>query len=151
MQAINTKDLYLIETSDLASSLANHKIVNCTWYLPNMKGNAWQEHLAGRITKETTFFDVDEVCLKNGLPHTMPTVEIFTDNMKKLGIQKNDSIVCYDNLGMFSVARVAWMMRYFGMQNVKILNGGLKKWHMEEREVVGGEQPHPKDIEVPQV
>ena len=48
--------------------------------------------------------------------------------MKKLGIEKNDSVVCYDNQGMFSVARVAWMMRYFGMENVKILNGGLKKW-----------------------
>jgi thiosulfate/3-mercaptopyruvate sulfurtransferase len=51
--------------------------------------------------------------------------------MKKLGIQKSVPIVCYDNLGMFSVARAAWMMRYFGAENVRILNGGMKKWKAE--------------------
>ena len=34
---------------------------------------------------------------------------------------------------MFSVARAAWMLRYFGATNVRILNGGLKKWIAENR------------------
>jgi len=38
---------------------------------------------------------------------------------------------------MFAVARAAWMLRYFGARNVRILNGGLKKWLKEGRKVVG--------------
>lgn len=32
------------------------------------------------------------------------------------------------------------MFRFFGAQNVRILNGGLKKWNLESRPLVGGEQ-----------
>jgi len=34
---------------------------------------------------------------------------------------------------MFSVARCAWMLRYFGASNVSIMNGGFQKWLKEER------------------
>jgi thiosulfate/3-mercaptopyruvate sulfurtransferase len=43
--------------------------------------------------------------------------------------------VCYDQLGIFSVARAAFMFRYFGAENVRILNGGLKKWVLENRDI----------------
>jgi thiosulfate/3-mercaptopyruvate sulfurtransferase len=48
--------------------------------------------------------------------------------MQKLDISKNATIVVYDNMGIFTVARAAWMMKYFGATNVRILNGGMKKW-----------------------
>ena len=35
---------------------------------------------------------------------------------------------------MFSVARAAWMFKYFGAKNVRILEGGFKKWNAEGRE-----------------
>ena len=40
---------------------------------------------------------------------------------------------------MFSVARVAWMLKYFGATNVRILNGGLAKWEAESNLVASGE------------
>jgi len=36
------------------------------------------------------------------------------------------------------VARAALMFRHFGAENVRILNGGLKKWVLEKREVFKG-------------
>jgi thiosulfate/3-mercaptopyruvate sulfurtransferase len=39
---------------------------------------------------------------------------------------------------MFSCPRAAWMLRYFGAYNVKILNGGMKKWIAEGKEIVLG-------------
>ena len=32
------------------------------------------------------------------------------------------------------------MLKYFGATNVRILDGGLKKWKAEGRPVVGGDQ-----------
>ena len=52
--------------------------------------------------------------------------------MKRLRVLPTDSIVCYDSLGLFSAPRAAWMFRFFGAENVRILNGGLKKWKLEE-------------------
>jgi thiosulfate/3-mercaptopyruvate sulfurtransferase len=52
--------------------------------------------------------------------------------MKRLNVQSHLPIVCYDAQGMFSVARAAWMFRYFG-GNVRILDGGFKAWSAESR------------------
>ena len=85
------------------------------------------------------FFDHDVIHdPTSNLPHTLPSLEVFVENMRKLHVQRNSQIVCYDVQGMFSVARTAWMLRYFGASNVRILNGGLKKWEAEERNVVDG-------------
>lgn len=68
----------------------------------------------------------------------MPSAEIFSEHMQALGIRKNDKIICYDHVGMFSVARAAWMLRYFGATDVRIMNGGFQKWLREEREYFSG-------------
>jgi thiosulfate/3-mercaptopyruvate sulfurtransferase len=109
--------------------------------MPNSKENAWQEHLDARITKDTLFFDHDEVCDKtNSLPHTMPSLDVFTENMKKLGIPKDHLIVCYDNFGIATAPRAAWMFRFFGAKNVRILNGGLRKWVADGNATESGDQ-----------
>lgn len=58
--------------------------------------------------------------------------------MREIRVGRTDNIVCYDAVGMFSVARAAWMLRYFGAEHVRILNGGLKKWLAEKRPVFQG-------------
>ena len=58
--------------------------------MPNAGKDAKKEHAEARITAGTVFFDHDEICDKTvNLPHTMPTLSIFTTNMKKLGICKD--------------------------------------------------------------
>mmetsp|Transcript_1133 Transcript_1133/g.1934 ORF Transcript_1133/g.1934 Transcript_1133/m.1934 type:complete len:101 (+) Transcript_1133:305-607(+) len=68
----------------------------------------------------------------------MPSVEMFKEHMQRMRIGKDCEIVCYDHVGMFSVARCAWMLRYFGAGNVRIMNGGLQKWLKEGRAVYSG-------------
>lgn len=58
--------------------------------------------------------------------------------MQKLRIGRDSQIICYDHVGMFSVARCAWMLRFFGAGNVRIMNGGLQKWIKEGRDVYSG-------------
>ena len=127
----------------------NLRILNASWYLPNVPRDPKKEHFEARITQDTQFFDIDGVVQpESDLPHTLPTCDIFTEHMKKLRIAPSHDIVCYDNLGIFSAPRVAWMFRYFGALNVRVLNGGMKKWLIDGRPTASGDQIQP--IEMPE-
>ena len=92
-----------------------------------------------RIGLHDVHFDHEAICDQtSGLPHTLPSAEEFKGHMVRLGIQKNHQIICYDchKLGLFGAPRCAWMLKYFGATNVRILNGGLKKWMAEGRPVI---------------
>ena len=120
---------------------SNLRIINATWFMPNDTRNAKKEHADGRITKDTQFFDIDGITQPgSNLPHTFPPLDVFKQEMSKMNLSPEHEIVCYDAQGMFSVARAFFMLQYFGAQNVRILNGGLKKWNIENRPLVGGNQ-----------
>jgi thiosulfate/3-mercaptopyruvate sulfurtransferase len=108
--------------------------------MPNTPNNAYQEHKQVRLTETTQFFDIDGIADKTSpLPHTMPDVKKFTECMRQLRVRRTDNIVCYDAAGFFTSGRAHWMMRYFGAEHVRILNGGLRKWIIEGRPLFKGE------------
>jgi thiosulfate/3-mercaptopyruvate sulfurtransferase len=134
---------YLIETDELEALIkkgnSDLRIINATWYMPNAPNNALDEHKKCRITENTQFLDIDHVADKsNPLPHTFPHLARFTECMREIKIRRTDNIVVYDTPGLFTCARAAFMLRYFGAEHVRILNGGLKKWLAEKRPTYGG-------------
>ena len=132
---------YLISTEELAANLDKIKLVDASYYLPFMNRDRYQEYLDKRITNRTVFFDVDVIADQtSSLKHMLPDEEFFIENMKKLDIQKDMIICVYDqsNFGMFSAPRAALTLRHFGAQNVRVLDGGMKKWEQEKRPVVEG-------------
>lgn len=62
----------------------------------------------------------------------------FIERMRSMNLRRDDTIVVYDNFGIYSAPRMAWTLRYFGATNVKVLNGGLKKWVKERRATESG-------------
>lgn len=75
------------------------------------------------------FFDINQVCDKTAdLPHMMPSVDEFTEQMQALGVNQDSLIVIYDNKGIFSSARVWWMFKSMSFENVAVLDGGLPAW-----------------------
>ena len=82
-----------------------------------------------RLTEATQQFGINDV-VTAGSYHgqALPSCEVFKKHMKSLKIRKENTIICYDPNGCVSVARTVWMLRYFGATNVRIMNGGLKKW-----------------------
>lgn len=45
-----------------------------------------------------------------------------------MGIENTDPIVVYDGMNIFSAARVFWTFKYFGHQNIAVLDGGFPAW-----------------------
>ena len=60
--------------------------------------------------------------------------------MRSLGVNNGDHIVIYDasNSGLFSAARLWWMLRVFGHNSVSVLDGGLERWLKEGASVESG-------------
>ena len=59
-----------------------------------------------------------------------------------LGVGDENEVVIYDDVGSYS-ARVWWTLFHYGHENIRILNGGWKKWVAEGRPVTK-EIPRPE-------
>ncbi|WP_190811321.1 sulfurtransferase [Flagellimonas sp. S3867] len=46
----------------------------------------------------------------------------------KLGINNNDILVVYGDKGSSDAARLWWLLKYYGFDSIKLLNGGLDAW-----------------------
>ena len=55
--------------------------------------------------------------------------------MERMGIGDDHLVVTYDSNGCLWSARLWWALHYYGHTNVKVLNGGWKKWFAEGRPV----------------
>ena len=131
---------WLVSTDWLADHLKapDIAIMDATWHLPNAGRNAKAEYEAERIPG-AHFFDIDEISdTESPYPHMLPSPEKFASRMRKLGIGDGKRVIIYDSYGLFSAARVWWMFRVFGKEDVAILNGGLKKWLSENRPTEDG-------------
>ena len=58
----------------------------------------------------------------------VPGATEFAHLMAGLMISNTTRVIAYDRTGMSNAPRAWWTLRYFGHENVSVLNGGLKKW-----------------------
>jgi len=111
------------------------RVVDGSWYLPTDGRNPRAEHAEQHIPG-AVFFDIDDISdEKNPLPHMLPSPEKFSSRVRKLGLGDGVRIVVYDGGNMMAAARVWWMFRVFGHEDVAVLDGGLPKWLSEDRPV----------------
>lgn len=130
----------LVSTEWLAAHLndANVKIVDASYKMPGItplaKDDYLKAHIAGAV-----FFDVDAVSdHSNPLPHMFPDAEQFGRDAGALGIGNGDVVVIYDLGGWVAGPRAWWMFLAYGHPQVRVLDGGLKKWRAEGRAVESG-------------
>jgi thiosulfate/3-mercaptopyruvate sulfurtransferase len=128
----------LVTTRWLSEHLNEVVLIDASWHLPAAMRDAKTEFAAQHIPG-AVFYDLDEGAATNTtLPHMLPTAEKFAADMQALGVSKNLRVVCYDATGLFSAARLWWMLKSFGHSNVAVLDGGLPKWLKEGFEVEAG-------------
>ncbi|MDJ0950126.1 MAG: 3-mercaptopyruvate sulfurtransferase [Alphaproteobacteria bacterium] len=125
----------LVSTDWLADHLSapDVRVVDGSWYVASAQRDPKAEHAEAHIPG-AVFFDIDDIAdTDSGLPHMLPAPEKFSSRVRKLGLGDGNRIVVYDGAGLFSAARVWWMFRVFGHDDVAVLDGGLPKWLAEGR------------------
>jgi thiosulfate/3-mercaptopyruvate sulfurtransferase len=60
----------------------------------------------------------------------------FEALLSKKGIGNDDTVVLYGGNNNWFAAYAYWYFRYYGHQDVKLLDGGRKKWELDSRELV---------------
>ena len=71
----------------------------------------------------------------------MPTNEIFINHMKNMDIRKSDMIILYDKVNVFSAPRAFFTFKWFGHNNVRVLNGGGVANRKQARSKYGAKRP----------
>ncbi|MEI8266633.1 MAG: sulfurtransferase [Betaproteobacteria bacterium] len=84
-------------------------------HIPGARYLSLDEHLSGPKTG------------RNGR-HPLPERETFAAQMAQRGVKEGVQVVAYDRAGAMYAARLWWMMRWAGHEEVAVLDGGLSAW-----------------------
>jgi thiosulfate/3-mercaptopyruvate sulfurtransferase len=130
----------LVSTDWLTARLDDPKvrIIDASYKMPGELPLPSEDYLSGHIPG-AVFFDVNTIADPNDpRPHMYPSAEQFARDVAALGISNDDTVVAYDSGGWVAAPRAWWMFLSFGHPNVKVLDGGLKKWLREGRPTHSG-------------
>lgn len=131
-------DPFLVEPSWLEEHLSDPQIrvIDCSWYIPEAGKSALSEFHEAHIPG-AGFFDLDAASDANSpYVNMLPSAGEFETVARSLGIRRDTLVVVYDS--SYISARVWWMFKLFGHDNVRVLNGGWKRWKQEGRPVESG-------------
>lgn len=105
-------------------------------------------HVPGAV-----YVDLETELAEHGSPaagrHPLPSPPAFQLVARRWGVSASSRVVVYDCVGGTSAARAWWLLRYFGVQDVRILDGGLAAWTAAGHALEPGEVvPEPGDLVV---
>lgn len=73
--------------------------------------------------------------LQDQLRRTIASKEDFEKLLQKSGIDEDTTIILYGDNNNWFAAWAYWLLKYYGFDDVRILDGGRKKWEAEDRDL----------------
>jgi thiosulfate/3-mercaptopyruvate sulfurtransferase len=105
------------------------RVIDCRFKLgePGAGERLWLEsHIPG-----AAFMDLDrDLSAEPGQRgrHPLPEPDVFEAAACRAGISPDTRVVAYDEAAEGGAARLWWLLRHFGHDEVAVLNGGLAGW-----------------------
>jgi thiosulfate/3-mercaptopyruvate sulfurtransferase len=60
--------------------------------------------------------------------HPLPTPEVFEAAMRRAGVRQDRPVVVYDDWAGLAAGRAWWLLRFHGLHDVRVLDGGWTAW-----------------------
>ncbi|NJC25669.1 sulfurtransferase [Neolewinella antarctica] len=76
--------------------------------------------------------------------HPLPESQLFANLMSTYGLSKGKTVVAYDDKGGGIAARLWWMLRAIGHEDVRVLDGGWPAWTAAGLPTETGDLPLPE-------
>lgn len=121
----------LISPAELAEALAAGEppvVIDTRWRLGGPPGI--DSYRAGHVPG-AAYVDLDAQLA--GLPgdggrHPLPRTADFEAAMRAAGVRSDRDVVVCDEADSTTAARAWWMLRYYGHDRVRVLDGGFRAW-----------------------
>jgi thiosulfate/3-mercaptopyruvate sulfurtransferase len=128
----DTHESPLISASELNTLLGKENIkvfdIRGRWGSPPASG--YDDYVKGHIPG-AVYMDWTKHFLKQDMPIPLASVaskEQAQKDFDMLGITADDMVILYDDYHHMLAGRLWWAMRYWGLSNVRVLNGGWSYW-----------------------
>jgi thiosulfate/3-mercaptopyruvate sulfurtransferase len=97
-----------------------------TGHIPGAAGWHWKNDLETHVVRD--------VADKQGIERLLSAA----------GVEPDTTIILYGDNNNWFAAYALWLLEYYGVRNVKLMNGGRKKWVEEGRELTTDKPSYPK-------
>lgn len=127
------------ELAALVQRQAPHVLLDVRFTLD--EGSLRDEYLSGHIPG-AIFVDTDRELSGPGTPsvgsYPVPDPAVFAAAARSWGLSKNSEVIAYSGYTGISAGRLAWLLRWFGHDRVRILDGGLRAWEQRGYPLLAG-------------
>jgi len=124
----------LITVDELQAAAERPVLIDVTWNLAGPPGREAYDagHLPG-----AHFVDLETELAGPPGPgrHPLPAATTVTAALRRAGVDPSTPVVVYDAANSTAAARAWWIFRYFGVGDVRVLDGGLAAWQAAGGEV----------------
>jgi thiosulfate/3-mercaptopyruvate sulfurtransferase len=143
---------FLIEAKELLSVINNPKIrifdATIMFYIglsseeAAKMPTAYEQYLAGHIPGAAFFEHLKFSDTSSPYEYMLAPDAELADQIGKIGIANDSEVVLYTPGILACATRAWWLLRYAGVENVRVLNGGFSAWKKAGGEVELVEQSY---------
>ncbi len=138
----------LVSAGDLLSRPGGVVLLDVRWALGDDRGR--ERYLAGHLPG-AVYVDLATELADPPSPtagrHPLPSLQRLQEAARRWGLGQNDAVVVYDATGGLAAARAWWLLRWGGLPDVRLLDGGLDAWVRAGGSLEAGDVvPEPGDV-----
>lgn len=142
----------LVTAAELAQRLAGPRpprVLDVRWALGDPHG---REHFRAGHVPGAVFVDLETELAGPADPalgrHPLPAVADLQAAARRWGLRTGDAVVVCDTTGGLAAARAWWLLRWAGVAEVALLDGGVPAWQRAGQPLQAGEPapPEPGDV-----
>lgn len=89
---------------------------------------AYEQYLAGHIPGAAFFEHLEFSDADSSYEYMLAPDEELAEQIGKIGIANDSEVILYSPSILACATRAWWILRYAGLENVRVLNGGLAAW-----------------------
>jgi thiosulfate/3-mercaptopyruvate sulfurtransferase len=138
----------LVPAAELLAAGGRVVLLDVRWALGDDQGREKYlgAHLPGAVFVDLETELADPPSAADGR-HPLPSLQRLQSAARRWGIRDGDAVVAYDATGGLAAARAWWLLRWGGLRDVRLLDGGLDAWRRAGGPVEAGDvAPEPGDV-----
>ncbi|MGA9873979.1 MAG: sulfurtransferase [Rhodococcus sp. (in: high G+C Gram-positive bacteria)] len=132
------------DVADLKSALGSlvpPVLLDVRWALGDTEG---AQHYRDAHIPGAVFVDLEADLAEHGSPehgrHPLPSIDDLQAAARRWGVSSRVPVVVYDNTGNLAAARAWWLLKWAGVEQVSLLDGGLRAWVDAGYETAAGDE-----------